>query len=152
MRWPFVRRSRYENAKVYGVNSAKEIVDLTERNKLCESQLNAKNKMLDEFITVNGVMCDELTDIKQDVEVLRAMVNASQITNAGLNIENTKLFQNNIDLLFAKKDLKQKIRKLESENSKLKNKNESLDSHCKWLYSNFRRFKEQIEKSGYFKD
>lgn len=104
------------------------------------------------YIELENKYTTEINNLAQIAYDIKVEFSSLKLILADLRENNIKLSLNNTDLLFAKKDLKQKIRKLESENSKLKSKNGALDSHCKWLYSNFRRFKEQIEKSGYFKD
>ena len=130
MKWPFVRRSKY--ARLFECLDKKNYQifnQYDEINKLyqCIEETKEKHKKLDE-----------------------AYHNLEQ-ENIGLLFQIEQQKERNNKLLLDKQHLKNKISKIESELSKLKSEHESVLSQNKWFYGSFSRFKDQIEKSGYYK-
>ena len=54
-------------------------------------------------------------------------------------------------LIIDKNHLKSKIKRLDSLLTNHKLELESAKSHVNWFYGNYARFKDMIEKSGYYK-
>ena len=132
MKWPFVRRSKYELLE-NGLNIVKEGYDrfLVETNRLNQELANELNshretkEMWQESLAHNDLFLNKIKDLEKELEEIN-------------------------QLRFDKSHLKQKVKKLESEITKCKSELELAKSHVNWFYGNYARFKDMIEKYGYY--
>lgn len=70
--------------------------------------------------------------------------------NMGLLYENEKLLKQINQLRFDKSHLKTKVKKLESKLVYFDAEYTTMKKNADWFYGNYCRFKDMIEKSGYF--
>lgn len=143
MKWPFVKRSKYDNL---------------------QNQVNCLNKIYSEYAQLNH---DNLVEINRLNEDLANELNSHRETkaheqklfqeydkinqqNMGLLFDLQEIKDKNNQLLLDKQHLKTKIKETESDLSKLKVKYTETKQQNDWFYGNYCRFKDMIEKSGYF--
>lgn len=134
MKWPFVRRSFHDSL----------IYKLVEREIRLDIEVNRLNQELANELNSHR-------ETKQHEQKLFEAHDKLNQQNMGLLFENEKLSKQNNQLIIDKCHLKQKIKKIESELTKYKAELESAKSHVNWFYGNYARFKDMIEKSGYYK-
>ena len=137
MKWPFVRRSKYE---------------------LLENELNIVKECHDRFLIeinrLNQELASEMNSHRETKEHEQKIFDAHDKLNQqnmGLLFENEKLSKQNNQLILDKNHLKSKIKRLDSLLTKHKLELESAKKHANWFYGNYARFKDMIEKSGYYK-
>lgn len=130
MKWPFVRRFKLD------------------------AVLDVNQVYLDEINRLNEELAKELNSHretkKHEQKLFEAHDKLNQ-QNMGLIFENEKLSKQNNQLIIDKNHLKSKIKRLDSLLTNHKLELESAKSHVNWFYGNYARFKDMIEKSGYYK-
>ena len=144
MKWPFVRRSKY--------NHLTKCLDA--KNDIIANQMENIKTQFNEINRLNQELANELNSHRETKEHEQKLFEAHDKLNQqnmGLLFENEKLLKQINQLRFDKSHLKQKVKKLESEITKCKAELELAKNHVNWFYGNYARFKDMIEKSGYYK-
>ena len=169
MKWPFVRRSLHDSIVSKLIKREIELndklYDFDDIKKSLEDQIEIHKKLHDEYAQLNH---DNLNEINRLNQELANELNSHRETkeheqklfeahdklnqqNMGLLFENEKLLKQNNQLIIDKCHLKLKVKRLESLLTKHKLELESAKNHVTWFYGNYARFKDMIEKSGYYK-
>ena len=157
MKWPFVRRSKYEDSIKYIESRNDYIINQSNQietyRKLHDEYAQLNHDNLHEINRLNQELANEMNSHRETKEHEQKLFEAHDKLNQqnmSLLFENEKLSRQNNQLIIDKSHLKQKIKRLDSLLTKHKLELEAAKSHVNWFYGNYARFKEMIEKSGYY--
>lgn len=178
MKWPFVRRFKLDAVldvnQVYldeinrlnedlakELNSHRETKEELKKSKSLfdywqkkclntERDLDEMTENKNEFSAECEQLDDENERLKKEKESLfQAYDNLNQ-QNMSLLFELQEIKDKNNQLIIDKNYLRTKIKGVESDLSKLKVRYTEVKQQNDWFYGNYCRFKDMIEKSGYF--
>lgn len=126
MKWPFVRRTRYENAMIYGINTAKEITEKISYIHKLEDQIEIYRKLHDEYAQLNH---DNLVEINRLNQELASELNSHRETKEQkneLSAECDRLYDEVDNLKNDLKETKEHEQKLFDAHDKLNQQNMGL--------------------------